>query len=200
MRRWLYFTQLSFFDITRLWSSTQHQIVIIAGICLPILLLLGLKRGHVTELRRELLTSPTGRQVVFWSAQRGDLLSDGTVEVLRSEISSLDVLVPDTQRLVYLQSDSQVTQSDTGSESSAGVNRFAVTLYSTVPGDPILSHNNLDVLKLGEQSLVLSEAVLEKIDCSVGDRITLQLRRRLNNVEELHTIEVLVKGQVPSTE
>ena len=74
MRTWLFYTQLAVQDLVRLWGATQHHVIIVAGICLPILLLLGLERGHVADLRRDLLTSPTGRQIVFWSAQQGDLL------------------------------------------------------------------------------------------------------------------------------
>ena len=53
--RFGYYTSLAIRDLLRMWSSTQHHVVIVAGICLPILLLLGLKRGHVEELRRERL-------------------------------------------------------------------------------------------------------------------------------------------------
>ena len=75
MKRWLFYNSLAWHDIIRLWRSTQQQVVIVTGICLPVLLLMGLKRGHVAELRHDLVTSPTGRQILCWSAERGKLLA-----------------------------------------------------------------------------------------------------------------------------
>lgn len=72
--RWWYYFGLGCRDLIRLWSTTQHHVIIVAGICLPILMLLGLKRGHVETLRKDLITSPTGRQVTFWSARKGELM------------------------------------------------------------------------------------------------------------------------------
>jgi len=45
--RIIYYAKLTALDIFRLWPSVQHHVIIVAGICLPILLLLGLQNGEV---------------------------------------------------------------------------------------------------------------------------------------------------------
>ena len=99
MRLWWYYCKLAVLDFTRLWSTTQHHVVIVAGIVLPILLLLGLKRGHVAELRDELLRSPTGRQVTFWSGQRGELLKNDSLNRLESELQGVEIVIPEVDRV-----------------------------------------------------------------------------------------------------
>ena len=103
MNRLLFYLQLGWLDLIRLWPATRQHILIVTGICLPILLLLGLKRGHVAELQKELLKSPTGRQIIFWSAQRGELLSANSLERLTKELHKIDIAIPDTQRVCNLQ-------------------------------------------------------------------------------------------------
>src|SRR5690242_8424174 len=114
MKQWIYYNRLAVLDFVRLWSSTQQHVIIVAGICLPLLMLLGLKRGHVAELRKDLLTSPSGRQVVFWSARQGALLNASSMEQLRSDIPAVDLIIPETQRLVRLNG----TPTDTGEDGS----------------------------------------------------------------------------------
>ncbi|NDC38143.1 MAG: hypothetical protein EBZ48_08835, partial [Proteobacteria bacterium] len=93
-----YYLKLAALDFTRLWHTTQHHVVIIAGIVLPILLLLGLKRGHVADLRKELLESPTGRQVIIWSGQHADLITDDVVSQLTQEVEGIDLIIPELQK------------------------------------------------------------------------------------------------------
>ena len=100
--RWWYYLGLGWRDLIRLWSTTQHHVIIVAGICLPILMLLGLKRGHVETLRKDLITSPTGRQITFWSARKGELMDRAGIERLTSELPAVDVIIPETQRIARL--------------------------------------------------------------------------------------------------
>jgi hypothetical protein len=188
MRRWFFYHLLAWYDIVRLWATTQHQVVIIAGICLPILLLLGLKRGHVAELRKELLTSPSGRQIVFWSAQGGELLDASVLEELAQKTPHAEVIIAETQRLV----DIAPLAGGEGAASSL------VTLYSTHEGDPVLAQYDADVLRPDELAVVLSEQVMGRLQLQVGDDVQLQLRRRRESVEETHTLVAKVAGTIPA--
>ena len=102
MKRWLLYHALTVLDVIRLWSTVQHHVVIVAGICLPILILLGLKNGHVADLREDLLKSPTGRQVVFWSGQQGELMTVDRIHAYEQEIPGVEVVIPEIQKLVAI--------------------------------------------------------------------------------------------------
>src|SRR3954471_576447 len=98
-RRWATYVRLGLLDLVRLWPTTQHHVIIVAGICLPILLLLGLKQGHVAELLPALLPSPAARQVAFWSAKQGELLVGSAIDRLQAEIPRVDLVIPELQRI-----------------------------------------------------------------------------------------------------
>jgi ABC-type lipoprotein release transport system permease subunit len=183
--RFLYYTSLAFRDLTRLWSSTQHHVVIVAGICLPILLLLGLKRGHVEELRRELITSPTGRQIVFWASQEGELLDSAGLDDLQKKLRGAELLIPDQQRVVSLQS-------------PAHDQSLTVTLYSTRKGDPILAQFQADVLREKEKAVVLPSNVAESLGVGVGDPVDVTVRREVNGQAEEATIRFVVGAVYPA--
>lgn len=192
MRRWLFYHILAWHDIFRLWSTTQHQVVIVAGICLPILLLLGLKQGHVAELREDLLTSPSGRQIVLWSAQGGKLLDEEVIDNLAAQVPGTDLVIPETQRTVTIRS-AAAGQDDPGSDDDHGL----VTLYSTVQGDPVLSQYQADVVSGEEPAVILTEVVATRAGVKVGESLPVELRRRRESVEESHTISVKVVALIP---
>lgn len=173
----VYYTRLAWRDLVRLWPTTQHHVIIVAGICLPILLLLGLKRGHVADLRRELLTSPSGRQVVFWSAQHGELLDAPAVERLQKELTGVELIIPDQERLV------SVSTKDTQ-------DGLALTLYSTVAGDPILKQVEAELDGRDERQIVLAHAVAQRLGASPGDKLTLRVERRQDEVTEYACLDV----------
>ena len=188
MRRWWYYHLLTLLDLVRLWPSVQQQVIIVAGICLPILMLLGLKNGHVAELRKELLTSPTGREVVFWSAQHGELLRPSTVDSFGEALGGVDLIIPELHRVVSL------AAVDTKGSRRTIEN---ITLYSTRLGDPILAQHHADVLTKGEQSLVLAEEVAHSLGIGAGDMVTATVQRAHEGVAEKATIDLKVKQVVP---
>ena len=165
--RWLYYHYLTLCDIRRLWPSVQGQVIIVAGICLPILILLGLKRGHVYELRKELLTSPTGRLVQIWTGQNGPILDQNVIKEIR-QVDEVDVLIPESLRLVKL---SAKTEDD------PLTNGLDVTLYSTIPGDPVLKQFKGDILQADEDGLILTEPVAKKLNVKKGDQLQVTVQR-----------------------
>ncbi len=190
MKRWIYYNRLAALDFVRLWASTQQHVIIVAGICLPLLMLLGLKRGHVAELRKDLLTSPSGRQVVFWSARQGALLDGSSIEKLRCDIPAVDLIIPETQRVVRL--------AGPVANDGAASPELAITLYSTRPRDPILAQLNADVLKNGERAVILPDSVAKQLGVSANDTVTLTVDRERGGVRDEASIHLVVKKLIPS--
>ena len=173
MTRWAYYCKLAILDFTRLWSSTQHHIIIVAGIVLPILLLLGLKRGHVAELREELLRSPTGRQVTFWSGQQGSLMQLDSLQALQADIPGVELVVPEISRIVDI--------------SHGGASK-TVTLYATRAGDPLLRQAHCDIPAGRPRGLVVSRVVADELHVGVGEDVTVTVRRRSDGNEQVAEI------------
>ena len=183
IKRLFFYLQLGWLDMVRLWPATRQHILIVTGICLPILLLLGLKRGHVAELQKELVKSPTGRQVIFWSAQRGELLSPNTLERLCVELPKVELAIPDTQRVVQLQG--------TGKTPVEGV-----TLYSTLPGDPLLEQLGGRLEAGDEHGVILEKSLGDQLGVKTGDGLKAMVFRERNGVKETAEIEFKVAGLV----
>jgi ABC-type lipoprotein release transport system permease subunit len=185
------YTDLAIKDVFRLWSASQLQIIIIAGICLPILLLLGLKNGHVADLREDLVTSPVGRQVVFWSAKQGEFLTKKVLVALERSIPNVSLIIPESQKLVFISQ---------GEGNEAGKDASPLTLYSTLPGDPILAQFGAEIggVQAGGRPLILSEPTARALGKSIGDSATITIKRRLGAEEQEHSLEFKVVGTVAS--
>ncbi|WP_372717707.1 ABC transporter permease [Novipirellula sp.] len=182
MKRLTLYNSLTALDVVRLWQSVQHHVIIVAGICLPILLLLGLRNGHLADLREELLKSPTGRQVVFWSGQHGELMTMDAVEKYEKEIPGVEIVIPEIQRLVSLTSVS--------GETPRKVDR--ATLYSTRPGDPILRQYGVDPKGLGEREVALISSLAEELQVKVGDKVVATVERAREGIVETASLELMV--------
>lgn len=185
-------------DVFRLWSATQLQVIIISGICLPILLLLGLKNGHVAELREELATSPTGRQVIFWAARDGDLLSDDVIDRIDTSIDNVDVIIPESQKLIFAQSPTDAAPD--GEQPTSSGAELSLTLYSSLPGDPLLQQFGIENISGDELEIVLSQTAAEDAGVEVEDMLSVRVSRRLGADSEDHFLEFKVIGVMPSRE
>lgn len=187
------YTDLAIKDVFRLWSASQLQVIIIAGICLPILLLLGLKNGHVADLREDLVTSPVGRQIVFWSAKQGDFLTKEVLADIQGSIPNVSLVIPESQKLVFVKQGI--------SESTAEV-QSPLTLYSTLPGDPILEQFGAAIgnatFGAGALPLILSEPTAKALWKKVGDTAAITIKRRLGAEEQDHVLDFRIVGTVAS--
>src|SRR6056297_2224937 len=178
MKRFALCSDLAIKDVLRLWSATQIQVVIISGICLPILLLLGLKNGHVADLREELATSPTGRQVIFWSAQEGDLLSEPVLHNIQGSIDNAELVIPESQRLVFGIPRQQSAEDGQTRSSYKPLSKVAITLYSTLPGDPLLGQFGIETIDAAKREMVLSSEAATELGINVGETFDVQISRR----------------------
>jgi hypothetical protein len=184
MRRWAYFGELAYRDFVRLWSSTQHHVIIIAGIVLPLLLLLGLKRGNVAELRAELLKTPTARQIAIWSGLRSDLLmTSSSLESLQRDAPEIEMIIPDSERVMDL--------ANPGKPSTAPV---SMTMYASRPGDPLLAQAGCELSEADPYGVVVSTGLAEKLEIKVGDTITATIHRTTRGGDQSATTSVRVVG------
>lgn len=190
MKRWHYYNRVVVCDLVRLWSTVQHHVIIVAGICLPILILLALKRGHVAELRKELLKSPSGREITFWSAQNGEILNSQIIRRLEGELPGVDIIIPEAQRLGKL-------VLARGGAKPRQVNH--VTFFATRLGDPLLRQMGCDVLSVGERGVVLAQAVANLLQANVGDTVQLWVERERAGVSESGCVELIVKALLMTT-
>ena len=164
--RWFWYHRLTWIDVRRMWMLFMIHVCIVAGICLPILILAGLKRGHVTKLREALVTSPTGRQVICFSATRGEIMTDAAVERLQRELPGVDLIIPELEIVAQLRRNGDRTAA------------IDITLRSSRKGDPILAQHRADVVGVDERGLVLSHQAAEQIGVQTGERVTLVLFRK----------------------
>lgn len=187
------YTELAIKDVFRLWSASQLQVIIIAGICLPILLLLGLKNGHVADLREDLVTSPVGRQIVFWSAKQGDFLTKEVLADIQGCIPNVSLVIPESQKLVFVRQGESESTDDVQSP---------LTLYSTLPGDPILEQFGAAIgnAAFGADALplILSEPTAKALGKKVGDAAAIMIKRRLGAEEQDHVLHFMIVGTVAS--
>ncbi len=188
IRRILFYTVLPLRDLFRLRSATRLQVAIVAGVCFPILVLLALKRGHVEELRRDLATSPTGREVKLYCSNDGEFFHLDSLDETAKQLGQVELMIPEIKRTCRLTSVS--TQS--GEEIAVD----GVDLIATLPGDPVLADLGADILHADELGVVLLSHVAGKLDVSVGDSISITAFR--GNDENEASIEMIVRGVIPS--
>jgi ABC-type lipoprotein release transport system permease subunit len=159
-------------------SATQQQVIIVAGICLPILLLFGLTNGHINELRSQLTKSPTGRQVKFGTTRSKpeDALTLKTIYELEKSIPVLEVLIPDIKKIVTLSSDKNSIES--------------VTLFASRYDDPMLAYYGITIAPYTDAipQIVISQAVADTLNVKLGDKITLQINQNTEDGKE-QTVE-----------
>ena len=187
------YTDLAIKDVFRLWPASQLQVIIIAGICLPILLLLGLKNGHVADLREDLVTSPVGRQIVFWSAKQGDFLTKEVLADIQRSIPNVSLVIPESQKLVFIEH---------GNGEGASDDQSPLTLYSTLPGDPILEQFGAAIGKAtfdrDALPLILSEPTAKALRKKAGDTVAITIKRRLGAEDQDHVLDFMIVGTVAS--
>lgn len=183
LERWLYYHWLVILDLWRLRRAFVLHVVIVAGICLPILILGALKRGHVAQLREDLVRSVTGRQVLAWSAQNGRMLEAQELAAFGRELPNVETVVPEAYRPVLVRKPGGSPDTD-----------LEVTVYATLPGDPMLTE--LGVASPGEDAncILLSKGTAESISVANGDLVEVVLRRKHAGKVETGTVPFTVSG------
>jgi ABC-type lipoprotein release transport system permease subunit len=137
-----------------------QQVAIVSGICLPILLLLGLTNGHINELYRQLEESPTGCLIRFFMP-----LNIKEMNELQQVLPELTALLPDTTEEAELSFGKNIVTS--------------VKLNPTGQGDPRLKYYKIGIpeYKSTAPQIAVSQDIAEILNVKCGDRITLHVKR-----------------------
>lgn len=192
-------------DAYRARSLLAANILVVSGICLPILLLLGLKRGLIAQFRDDINKSPTARLITTVGAQADKQFSLENREAFRERVVSRsgEGIEPDSIALVI---------PDVSLPARIGFEGLTeVTLNSTLPGDPFLDFYGVDLIGQNERGLVLSLPVAEQIGIPFtrtddgrivvvqGIEVELQLTNRYGGFGRL-TLPVLGIWEAPGSE
>ena len=187
-RRWCFFVSLTWTDLIGLPRMLILQTAVLGGIALPILILAGLKRGHVEDLSEQLRTSPTGREIAVRAAMKGRWLTRDDVEEFQKNNDRLDVAIPDLQ----------VTGSiAVRSDASVPGRECDITLWSTRPRDPRLKFYAADVIGEKERAVVVSSVVAKQLGIREGQSVRLRFDRKSSGQPESQELEVVVKRILP---
>ena len=181
-------------------QESQHRVerrqrrrlqVIVAGICLPILLLLGLRNGYVEDWRRKLGQSPTAMELVVWAGLDGKPLSQEKLDQFKKEIGGLELAIPSFQRVVKIANiDAQ------GITQSVG----EATLFSAAPRDPVLTQYGCDLTDQSERTIFLARHLAEVLRANVGHVVKVEVSRWAGGVKESAALEMTVGGLIETDE
>jgi ABC-type lipoprotein release transport system permease subunit len=154
----------------------------VSGICLPILLLLGLKNGNIAEMRRSIETDPSARQITI--SVEHDELPENEVSKLLQDINRdnnlIGVIIPVIDQSVFF------TRADKKTKTA--------TLQATIPGDPIAEAHGVSLPEYKQDDtprIAVSQKIAADLDCKIGDEIVLHIRRNLED-GSLQTAETKV--------
>jgi ABC-type lipoprotein release transport system permease subunit len=154
----------------------------VSGICLPILLLLGLKNGNIAQMRRDIETDPSARQILI-SVETDELTFEGINKLLldiNKNKSLVEMIIPLIDQSVFF--------------SKADKKTGTVTLQATEIGDPIAKAHGVSLpeYKEGERPRVaVSEKIVKDLDAKIDDEILLHIKRNLED-GSLQTAETKV--------
>ncbi len=145
-----YYLRIGFQDAWRAGGVLLANVAIVAGICLPIFLLLGLKRGLVTQFRSDIQKSPTARQIEAHLGSAGAHLrfTNSYEKKLQEEVPGVALVVPQITLNGWAANGDKETES---------------TFACTKPGDPFLAFYGADVLEDGDRGVVMSKAVADEL-------------------------------------
>jgi putative ABC transport system permease protein len=163
-------------DLSHGWRSTVCLAVAVCAALIPLLLLFGLKAGLVNNLFETLRADPTVREIRL---VRDAPVPEGLIEELRADPRAAFVL----PRALYLASEVQL-------RGPAGRRAIDARLIPTAAGDPFL--DGLPIPE-GAGQAVLSDRAARGAGATVGDRVTIELRRRIDDRSGglRHALEVI---------
>ena len=185
-----YYLKTGWYDTWRAFSQLFVNSVIVVGICLPLLVICGLKRGLVAQFQQDLLKSPTARRVSISVLSQSGFLDRAMLDSLQTQVPGVFLAVPSVSRPVNL---------------TNGSNNVAVTIESTRPGNPFLAFMGLDLLEDSENSVILSTHAAKKlgIDYSSKDEKSFEVKpnqsvnlslSRQSEPDKVFSVALVVRG------
>ena len=192
-----YFIGVGLVDTWKAKWPLLANMSIVAGICLPILLLLGLNRGLVEQFRQDILKSPTACEIRVTALRETALLT----EAREHELENLE----DVDKVIPLIEKKAVTLQ------TADGHSLVANLYATNPGDPRLVFYKADVLEKRDRGAVLAKHVADKLGIQAlptgkdevsrfdPPEITVILLREEDGVPQSYSVKLPVRGIITPT-
>lgn len=189
-----YYILIGIRDSVRARTSLLVGTCIIAGVCLPMLLMLGLSRGLVEQFREDLSRSPSTRRIAVW-ATRDELRFDDQSETQLATNANVDVVIPDISGRAWFRNSSEPA----GPPSQTDPDDVLVELSSTAVGDPMLLSHNVYLVDDRLKQVILTSTAAKSIGLParlISDT-TVQMRMNRTGDDSIYGINLTVSGIVP---
>ncbi len=177
-----YLTRVGWLDVVRYPGALITSALVVAGICLPLLLLIGLKRGLVEQFVTDISKSPTAREVSLWVVQEKAVLTPAGITDLVRQHPGIEMVIPNIRKVVGVRR---------GPGNAPSID--ALTLMATDESDPYLAAHGVVTPGAGERSLVLSKRAAELLGVNVGDTLQLEASRSEGTSTGRAQLDVQVK-------
>jgi putative ABC transport system permease protein len=161
---------------------TLYQMIGLAAVLLPLLLIAGLKNGFIEGMLAHLRADPRNLEVIVVGNRNLDSAWFRTV----AGSPAAGFVIPTTRSLsatITLANDQGGTIGD-------------VQMIPTAPGDPLLG--GLPV-PAADDEVVLSAATARKLGVAAGDRVRAAVQRRMNGQDQASVRSLRVRALAPET-
>lgn len=181
MRNGLLAIRLGLEDLLYSRTSFLCQVLGLAALIAPLLILFGIKTGVVSEETGKLLSNPENLSI---SLARTGQYDEAFIEMLRQDEDV--AFVAPMPRILAL--DADIGRADTGI-----IDPARPVLLPSGPGDPYLPEGSRAPQR-GE--LYLTIPVAANLDIEAGDSVFIQLSRKLDGNQEYATLDFSVMGLI----
>ena len=180
-----YYLEVAFKDSWRARTSLLTTATVFAGLCLLLLVLIGLKSGLVQRLYDDIMTS--------WSSVKGDWYATSSTlsldevgeKAILAQLPRGSILVPEITKIVTLSTGTSKVQN--------------VTVQATVPGDPFLRFYKAEITDPRVPELVISPAIADELritEASFPLSATIALARGHGDQAVVATLPIVIRSIV----
>ena len=175
-----YYTWLGLVEVWRFPAAWFVTSLVVAGICLPLLLIAGLKRGLVTNIENGIKNDPTACQINIWVVREGTALSDKDLRAL-AQADGVAAVIPEITKVLTMKTPASPSQN------------MEVTFLASQKGDPFLRAHRADMFGDDDQGIILSKSVADKLQLKEMDRVVLEILRNEGALSRTVTLEVPIR-------
>ena len=174
---------LALADLRRDWVLSLCQILVLAAVLTPLLVLVGLDRGVVGRMLADLREDPAMREIGP-RVTGVNRFSEAWLAGVRAR--------PDVEFVV---GDARALAAEVEATAAGDGAPVIVTLVPTAADDPLRAQAS--AWAAGRQSVVLSAAAARELDARVGTLVTLLIPRRRDDRDESQLLRVRVAAVLP---
>src|SRR5689334_3355019 len=159
---------------------TLYQMIGLAAVLVPLLLIAGLKNGFIEGMLAQLRADPRNLEVIIV----GNRSLDGTWFKSIAASPAAGFVIPNTRSL-----SATITLANEQGGMSGDVQ-----MIPTAPGDPLLADLPVPTT---DDAVILSEATARKLGVKAGDTVRGAVQRRMNGQDQASVRPLLVQAVAP---